>query len=144
MTKAPTATAKKATAAQVTDTTDDTDEFMGTVIQEIPAGLGRANNTQKLPFPWDKYAAANENRKVDVPATFWSDKRGYQPSDITAKKCRERLQRAFYAWKNPADEAVKKSRANFSLGFADQFSGKGEDRKYTGTHMYFQVKKPAK
>lgn len=123
-------------------TATPTFDFTGKVIKEIPAGLGKAFNTQKLPFPWDDYAAANEHREVPVPAAFWKT-RGYEDEKITAKLCRERIQRAFYAWKKPADPALVEARKNYSIGIADHFDGKGEARKYTGMSFYFTVNAPA-
>lgn len=108
-------------------------------VTELPVGLGRANNTQKLPFPWDHYAAKIKLAKpIPVTLDFWITGRGYKAEDCTPKKCRERIQRAFYGWKSA--KAHKKDREKFSLGFSDQYDPK--TKEYTGTNMYFQVAKP--
>lgn len=108
-------------------------DFSGEEVDEVPATV-RTNTTQRLPFPWDRYAAAGKSVKVSVPLKFWTEGRGYSADDCTATACKERLRRAFYGWK----EADKKGRATYVLSFSDQYDK--ASKAYTGTNMYFSSK----
>ena len=111
------------------------------LIDDVPVGLGRQNNAQKLPFDWSAYAEQPKAVVKFVPLDFWTKGRGYKAEECKPTQVRDRLRRAFYGWQTAKGHEAEKRQDSFALTFSDQFDK--DTKAYTGVNMYFQRTKPA-